>query len=127
VARVAAATGQPVVLIGSDAPTLGPDRIRAAARLLAEGADAVLGPALDGGYVLLGLPAPDPAAFAIDPALWGGPHVLAATRAALAGAGREAVLLDPLPDLDTPDDARALLAGGGLPEPIAALLRRPAA
>jgi rSAM/selenodomain-associated transferase 1 len=127
VAHVATATGQPVVVIGSDVPTLGPDRIRRAARLLAEGADAVLGPALDGGYYLIGLPAPDPAAFAIDPELWGGPQVLAATRAALAAAGREPVLLDPLPDLDTPDDARALLAGGELPERIAALLRLPAA
>jgi rSAM/selenodomain-associated transferase 1 len=127
VARAAAATGQPVVVIGSDVPTLGQQRIRQAGRLLAEGADAVLGPALDGGYYLIGLPAPLPAAFAIDPALWGGPHVLAATREALAAAGREAVLLDPLPDLDTADDARALLAAGELPDRIAAVLRLPVA
>jgi rSAM/selenodomain-associated transferase 1 len=127
VAHVAAATGQPVVVIGSDVPTLGPDRIRQAARLLAEGADAVLGPAVDGGYYLIGLPAPDRAAFAIDPSLWGGPHVLAATREALVRAGREPVLLDPLSDLDTPDDARALLAAGGLPDRIAAVLRLPPA
>jgi uncharacterized protein len=127
VAHVAAATGQPVVLVGSNVPTLPPERIRLAARLLAGGADAVLGPAADGGYYLLGLPGPDPVAFAIDPGLWDGPDVLAATRGALAAAGRRVELLDPLPELDTADDARALLAGEELPARIAALLRLPPA
>jgi len=127
VEHVAAHTGTPVLVLGTDVPTLGADVLRRAAGLLADGADAVVGPALDGGYYLLGLPTPDPAAFALDPALWGGSQVLAATLTALVRAGRRPVLLDPLPDLDTPADARALLTAPGLPEQIARLLRRDAA
>jgi glycosyltransferase A (GT-A) superfamily protein (DUF2064 family) len=123
VAHVAARTGGPVLVLGTDVPTLTAGALRRAAGLLTDGADAVVGPALDGGYYLIGLPDPDPAAFAIDPALWGGDQVLAATLSALDGAGRAPVLLDPLPDLDTPADARALLAAAGLPEQIARLLR----
>jgi rSAM/selenodomain-associated transferase 1 len=123
VAHVAARTGGPVLVVGTDVPTLPAATLRTAAALLAGGADAVLGPALDGGYYLIGMPAPNPAAFAIDPGLWGGHQVLAATMSALAGAGRAPALLEPLPDLDTPADARALLAAPGLPAPIARLLR----
>lgn len=123
VAHVAARAGGPVLVVGTDVPTLPAATLRTAADLLANGVDAVLGPALDGGYYLIGLPAPDPAAFAIDPSLWGGDQVLGATLTALAGAGRTPVLLEPLPDLDSPADARALLAAPGLPAPIARLLR----
>jgi rSAM/selenodomain-associated transferase 1 len=127
VAQVAARTGSAVLVVGTDVPTLPAATLRRAAGLLADGADAVLGPSLDGGYYLIGLPGPDPAPFALDPALWGGQHVLAATLEALAAAGREPVLLDPLRDLDTPDDARALLVDGALPDRVADLLRSPAA
>lgn len=123
VTQVAARTGGPVLVVGTDVPTLPAATLRTAPDLLADGADAVLGPALDGGYYLIGLHAHDPAAFAIDPGLWGGNQVLAATLTALADAGRTPVLLEPLPDLDTPADARALLAAPGLPAPIARLLR----
>lgn len=44
----------PVVIIGSDAPGLRAKHIRAAFKAL-EGADAVIGPAPDGGYWLIGL------------------------------------------------------------------------
>ena len=123
VLHVAARTGGPVLVVGTDVPTMPAATLRTAADLLTAGADAVLGPALDGGYYLIGLPVPDPAAFALEPGLWGGHQVLAATQAALARAGRTPVLLEPLPDLDTPADAWALLAAPGLPGPIAHLLR----
>jgi rSAM/selenodomain-associated transferase 1 len=121
--HVTTRTVGPVLVAGTDAPTLGEARLHTAAEQLAAGADVVLGPAHDGGYYLIGLAAPTPAAFAIDPALWGGPRVLAATLAALAGADRKVRLLAPLRDLDTPADAAALLTDATLPADLRALLR----
>lgn len=113
----------PVLVIGTDVPNLAARHLRAAARMLADRVDVVFGPAIDGGYYLIGLRRPFPAVFAIDPALWGGPEVLAASVAAADSAGLRAGLLEPLRDLDTPEDAHALLADGALPEELARLLR----
>jgi rSAM/selenodomain-associated transferase 1 len=121
--HVAALTRGPVIVVGTDVPTLSRDLLGRAVDGLAGGADAVLGPALDGGYYLIALSAPMPAAFGIDPELWGGDRVLAATLAALARNGRRARLLEPLRDLDTPTDAAALLHDPALPAAVAALLR----
>jgi len=76
-----------------------PDMDRAAAAL--ERHDAVLGPAEDGGYVLVGL-ARDVDVFGGVP--WSTPEVMAATRARLAAAGASHVELPPLWDVDTHDD-----------------------
>lgn len=59
------------LLLGTDAPTLTAHRLREAADLLVAGADTVFGPALDGGYYLVGRARPLPELFAIDPASWG--------------------------------------------------------
>ena len=66
--RIAAAMGEayarlpvPVVLIGMDTPQVTPELLASAIRPLVRGtADAVFGPAEDGGYWLLGLRRPDP-------------------------------------------------------------------
>lgn len=113
----------PVLVIGTDVPTLDARHLRAAAGMLADDVDVVFGPALDGGYYLIGLRRPCAAVFAIDPSLWGGPQVLAASLAAADTAGLCTGLLEPLRDLDTPEDAHALLADGALPEELARLLR----
>ena len=63
VQRVLSLHRGPVLLIGTDCPTLGSDVLRHAAQQLAEH-DAVLLPASDGGYVLIGLQAPCPEIFA---------------------------------------------------------------
>jgi rSAM/selenodomain-associated transferase 1 len=47
--------GTPVVQVGMDTPQVTPDELRSAAACLHHGADAVLGPATDGGWWLLGL------------------------------------------------------------------------
>jgi hypothetical protein len=132
--RLTAATGdvlgaghRPVVVIGTDVPTLTPGRLAAAFGALAAGHDVVFGPALDGGYYLAGLSRPLPGLFALDPALWGGDTVLAASLAAARRLGLRAGLLPALRDLDTPCDARALLADPLLPEPVAEVLSRQAA
>jgi len=116
----------PLLLIGTDAPTLTASHLRRAAELLVAGQDAVFGPALDGGYYLVGMNGPCPALFTIDPALWGGPQVLTASLAAAHQAGLRVGQLPVLRDLDTPQDAAAFLAEGDLPADIAALLQTPA-
>jgi len=65
--RLAAAftdVGGPAVLIGMDTPQVSTQLLGAAQTRLTTGAvDAVLGPAEDGGYWLVGLRRPDPAVF----------------------------------------------------------------
>src|SRR5690349_1288683 len=56
--RAALCDNAALVLIGSDCPTLTPQSLRDAASAL-ESNDAVLAPAEDGGYVLVGLSGPD--------------------------------------------------------------------
>jgi len=112
----------PLLLIGTDAPTLTAPQLRQAGEELAAGRDAVFGPALDGGYYLVGMARASPELFAIDPALWGGPQVLVASLTAARSANLEVGLLPTLRDLDTPQDAAALCTEGGLLEEIAALL-----
>ncbi|MET7767636.1 DUF2064 domain-containing protein [Nocardia sp. NPDC005366] len=51
----------PVLQIGMDTPQVGPEVLSAAARQLAQGDSALLGPAEDGGWWALGLPSPQPA------------------------------------------------------------------
>lgn len=111
----------PLVVIGTDAPTLTAKLLDRAATEL-RGHDVVFGPALDGGYYLVGLRQPCPEVFAIDPSLWSGPEVLAASRAAAERAGLTVGLLPALRDLDTPADATVLRSDPHLPPALAALL-----
>jgi rSAM/selenodomain-associated transferase 1 len=125
-ARLAAATahlldrtGGPLVTIGTDAPTLAPAHLRAALAELERGAEHCFGPALDGGYYLVAQRRPAPELFDLPAEEWGGPRVLELSLARAAGG---TVLLEPLRDLDTPEDAAALLADPALPSDLAELL-----
>ena len=81
-ARAFARARRPAILIGSDCPVLDVRKIRSAWRYLRAGYDAVLAPAEDGGYALIGLRRPLPQLFRdID---WGSERVYAQTRARLA-------------------------------------------
>lgn len=111
--------GGELVVIGTDAPTAKSDLLARAFHALENGAAAVIGPALDGGYYLLGLDWPAPDAFAIDPALWSGQHVAAATMARLRRLPGRVSQLSTLRDLDTPEDAAALISDPALPPAIA--------
>ena len=93
----------PVIVVGSDIPAIRPAHIAAAFRLLGQ-ADAVLGPAPDGGYWLVGLKRTPrvPAPFAR--VRWSGPHALADTRANLKGC--RVALAARLSDVDTAEDLR---------------------
>ncbi|MES9964962.1 MAG: TIGR04282 family arsenosugar biosynthesis glycosyltransferase [Candidatus Sedimenticola sp. 20ELBAFRAG] len=91
-----------VVLIGGDCPELTSDHLVQALNWLAGGADAVLGPAEDGGYVLLGIRRFDEALFRDIP--WGSGQVLELTRQRLAGLGWRWRELEPQWDVDRPED-----------------------
>ena len=108
------------VLIGSDCPALRPADLRAAARALRAGADAVLSPAEDGGYPLLGLRCASRRLF--DGVSWGGSRVLEQTRRRLARLGWRWTELRTLWDVDRPEDVARLRRSGLLPR-----ARRPSA
>jgi uncharacterized protein len=93
-----AAEALPVLLLGADIPGLLPRHLRDAAAALARHS-AVIGPAADGGYWLLGLATPNPNVF--RDVAWGTDSVLATTLARLPA---KTVRLETLSDLDTPDD-----------------------
>jgi uncharacterized protein len=117
--------GGPVVVIGTDMPTLGPFHAQAVRDDLASGVEAVLGPAHDGGYYLIGLRSPQPSLFGLPPDAWGGPEVLALTIGRAAEARLSVGLLRGERDLDTPGDAEALLLHHALPPTVAAVLSAP--
>lgn len=100
------------LIIGTDCPALTTAHLVKAAAAL-QSHDVVLGPAEDGGYVLIGLTRPRPELFA--GIAWGSSTVLAATQRRIRDAGLRLYQLPPLPDLDTPDDYRHAQAQGWLP------------
>lgn len=96
-----AAAWPPVILLGADVPGLDGRHLAAAAAAL-ETHPAVVGPAEDGGYYLLGLASPMPYLFDAMP--WGTDQVLAETRRRLDERGVRTALLETLADLDRPED-----------------------
>ena len=97
---------QQVLIIGTDAPTLPLDHVKQALTRL-EQHDLVLGPALDGGYYLIGLKRPIQALFHDIP--WSTDQVLKRTQEQAAKAGLTVALLEPWRDVDTLDDLQALI------------------
>lgn len=85
------------VLIGTDAPGLGPATLREAARLL-DSQPAVFAPAVDGGYVLAGLSQLMPDVF--DGISWSTDQVMAQTRARLKQRGLRCAELETFADVD---------------------------
>ncbi len=99
--RAFAAGFERVAIVGSDLPDLAASDLRRALDLLS-GEDAVLGPARDGGYWLLGLRRPLPALFSDVP--WSTDRVLAVTVDRLRAAAIEPALLDERTDVDKVED-----------------------
>lgn len=100
-AQRAVARGEAVLLTGTDCPDLSAARLRLAAAELA-GHDAVLHPAADGGYPLLGLRDFDASLFEDVP--WSTPAVAALTLERLAALGWKVWVGDTLRDVDEPAD-----------------------
>ena len=93
-----------VIIIGTDCPVLTTQHLRDANTALAEGNDAVLIPAEDGGYALMGLTRCDDTLF--ENIAWGGDCVLAVTRDRLKALKWDWRELETLWDIDRPDDYR---------------------
>ncbi len=113
-----------VVIVGSDTPHLPPDRIARAFRQL-ERHDVVLGPALDGGYYLIGLRAPAAALFTDIP--WSTDRVLDVTLQRAGSAGLAVARLEPTYDVDGAPDLERLaaeIAAGGAECPRTARVLR---
>ncbi len=94
-----------VVVIGTDCPGLEAEILHQAYREL-DTCEAVIGPASDGGYYLLGLSRENPGLFAKIP--WSTPHVFQATKTILENRNISYLLLPTLADVDTEDDFQRL-------------------
>jgi len=95
----------PVVVVGSDVPDIRARHVAAAFQALGQH-DAVLGPADDGGYWLLGLRRRPRFRPPFAGVRWGGPYALSDTLANLRRQGQSVALLETLPDVDTAADLR---------------------
>ena len=91
-----------VVLIGTDCPTLTTHYLHQALDALQQGAHAVLGPAADGGYVLIGARQSPASLFSGIP--WGTASVLNETRTRLRNLEWQWQELTELWDVDRPED-----------------------
>ncbi len=103
----------PLLLTGTDCPSLRPTHLRQAARALRDGDDAVFYPAEDGGYVLVGLRRPQPALF--KHMVWGTSEVMSETRKRAQALGLRVREFETFRDVDTPSDLahwRASTAAG---------------
>ncbi len=106
-ARSMMAGDGPVVLVGGDIPDLSARHIEQALQALKH-ADAVFGPADDGGFWLVGLRRGQWAARLFRGVRWSSPQTLSDTLANLPASARVA-LLETLSDVDTEADYRAYL------------------
>ncbi|HWK45106.1 MAG TPA: TIGR04282 family arsenosugar biosynthesis glycosyltransferase [Stellaceae bacterium] len=99
--RRLAAGASSVCLIGSDLPSLPAEILVEALRLLdLPGDRAVLGPAVDGGYYLIGLKRPHPGLF--DRMVWSTPTVMAETLGRAASLALPTASLSMVEDIDDP-------------------------
>ena len=106
-------TSHRVVLIGSDCLELDVNYIESAFSKLQSDRDLVLGPANDGGYVLIGMNAPHEALF--NNIIWGESGVLASTLNNAHSIGMVTHLLPTLIDVDRIQDLQTLADNNRLP------------
>jgi uncharacterized protein len=96
------------ILVGTDCPDYTREYFLLAFESLEAGYDVVLGPARDGGYALVGLTRALPELF--RGVAWGGADVMAQTRVRLNASGTHWFELEPVRDLDRPEDLAAFAA-----------------
>jgi rSAM/selenodomain-associated transferase 1 len=96
------------VVIGADAPTLPPDRVSGALDQLGS-SDAVVGPAADGGYYLIGVrrKAWLRARRMFESVPWSTERVLEVTLSRASEGGLGVAILPQWYDIDRPDDLRS--------------------
>jgi uncharacterized protein len=106
-AHALGAAGGPALVVGMDTPHVRPALLSSAAARLGEPrVDAVLGPAVDGGYWTIGLRRPDPAVF--DGVPMSSAHTCAAQRRRLDALRLRTATLPALRDVDTIEDAEVV-------------------
>ena len=93
----------PLIIVGTDIPFVTREMIARAFRVL-RGADAVFGPAEDGGYWLVGLRRRPRTLAPFENVRWSSPNALADTLANLRG--RRVAYAGTLFDIDTGEDCR---------------------
>ncbi len=96
------------IIVGSDIPLLTGQYLAEAIKILSHGADVVLGPAEDGGYVLLGLRQVPKALF--QDIKWGSNTVFTQTTKKLDATGLVWQAIEPLWDVDNETDFRRFKA-----------------
>jgi rSAM/selenodomain-associated transferase 1 len=100
-----------VMIVGTDVPTVPLDHFKQALAQL-ETHDLVLGPALDGGYYLIGLRKPAPDLFTNIP--WSTDRVLNMTQEKASALGLTMATIPPWQDVDTIEDLKALIEAESL-------------
>jgi len=95
-------SGKSVVVIGTDCPFVDVDYLKQALKALGSTNPVVVGPARDGGYVLLGLNQFSARLFNDIP--WGTEQVLNLTMQQIKEIGWRCTLLAELNDIDRPED-----------------------
>jgi len=121
-ARVFARHRGPLLIVWPDLPRLRPEHASAALGDLAAGCDLVLGPAIDGGFYLIGIPRPLPQLFTLPEQAWRSPDVVAMGLAAARESGLEVGILRAERPLQRPSDVRAALADPTTAPEIARIL-----
>jgi rSAM/selenodomain-associated transferase 1 len=102
----ALARAESAVLIGTDIPTIEAGDLDEAFQAMQQGKDAVVGPARDGGYYLVGLKQPSRRLFEGIP--WGTSTVFQETVSRLQRLDLDWLRLRELADVDTPEDYQRL-------------------
>jgi uncharacterized protein len=123
-ARVFVHHSGPLLIAWPDLPRLREDHARAALGDLEAGCEVVLGPAIDGGFYLIGLARPLPQLFGLPEHAWRSPDAMTVGLAAAREAGLEIGLLRSERALHRPADVRAALADPLLPADISQILDR---
>lgn len=121
--RVYSRSNGPLLIVWPDLPQLRLDHATAAIDDLEAGYEVVLGPVMDGGFYLIGMPRPLPRLFALPEQTWRSPDVMALAVAAARDSGSQLGLLRVERALHRPADVRAALADPLLPESVGRVLK----
>jgi hypothetical protein len=124
VARVFGRRPGPILIVWPDLPCLSEHHASGALSDLSTGCDVVLGPAMEGGFYLIGLARPLPKLFALPEHAWRSPDVMSVGLAAVREAGLELGILRVERALHRPADIRAALADPLLGPELATILER---
>jgi glycosyltransferase A (GT-A) superfamily protein (DUF2064 family) len=123
-ARVFARAAGPLLIVWPDLPRLRPEHAAGALEDLDAGCDLVLGPAIGGGFYLVGLARPLPQLFSLPEQAWRSSDVMKVGLAAVSEAGLELGILRAERALQRPADVRAALADPLLAPEVARILGR---